>query len=82
MEDTTQNTKPNQQLTVAHTEQMFQMLQLLNKTNVSIESSSLDLKMVERLTYQNYTMWCKLMYVVFRGRGRLYHIIDEPSKST
>ena len=31
-------------------------------------------KITEKLTYNNYTKWCKLMQIAVDGRGRLSHI--------
>ena len=59
-------------------EQFFQMFQQFNKINQSNESTSPDLKIGEKLTYHNYTKWCKLIYIAIEGRGRLNHITAAP----
>ncbi|XP_057529817.1 uncharacterized protein LOC130808356 [Amaranthus tricolor] len=58
-------------------EQMFQMFQKLNKANNQTENPT-SLKISEKLTYHNYTKWCKLMHVAIGGRGRLSHITAGP----
>ena len=50
----------------------------MQKPNTTPESSSPDLKVAEKLNYQNYTTWCKLMQIALEGRGRLNHITDAP----
>ena len=83
MEGENPQTKPNQQLvTVAQMEQMFQYFQQLNKQNTSNEPSSTDLRIIKKLTYQNYTKWCKHIQIAIEGRGRLNHIIEAPPKPT
>ena len=77
----TNQTNPNQQIiTVAQLEQMFQMFQQMNKQNQTIESSSTELRVAEKLSYNNYTTWCKFMHTAIKGRGRLSHIIDVPPR--
>ncbi|XP_057518458.1 uncharacterized protein LOC130799377 [Amaranthus tricolor] len=82
MADENQNT--NQQLiSVAQMEQMFQYFQQLNKqTNSTNEPQTTDLRVAEKLTYHNYTKWCKLIQIAIEGRGRLSHIIDVPPEPT
>lgn len=47
-------TNPNQQLvTMAQMEHMFKMFQQMQKSNTTTETSSTDLKIAEKLTYQN-----------------------------
>ena len=61
-------------------EQMFQMFQKLNKMNDHIENPT-SIKISEKLTYHNYTKWCKLMHIAIGGRGRLSHITTGPPTS-
>ena len=64
-------------------EHMFRLFQQMNQNTQNSESS--ELKVAEKLTYQNYTKWCKLIYIAIEGRGRLNHITaapPEPSDST
>ena len=58
-------------------EQMFQMFQKLHKITNQTENPT-SLKISEKLTYHNYTKWCKLMHVAIGGRGRLNHITAGP----
>lgn len=75
----TNQINPNQQLiTVAQMEHMLHMIQQLNKQNQISETSSADLRVAEKLSYHNYTIWCKYMHIALEGRGRLNHIIDVP----
>ena len=46
----------------------------MNKTS-QIEPSAPDLKVAKKLTYHNYTRWCKLMHIAIQSRRRLDHII-------
>ena len=76
-EEQTQNTL----ISMEQLEQMFQMFQKLNKTNNQTENPT-SVKISEKLTYHNYTKWCKLMHVAIGGRGRgrgwLNHITAIP----
>ena len=59
---------------------MFQYFQQLTKqNNPTSEPQSTDLRVAEKLTYQNYTKWCKLIQIAIEGRGRLNHIIGTHS---
>ena len=58
-------------------EQMFQMFQKLNKTTRQTENPT-TVRISEKLTYHNYTKWCKLMHVAIGGRGWLSHITVAP----
>ncbi|CAO2817531.1 unnamed protein product [Amaranthus hypochondriacus] len=71
----------NQLLTMAQMEQVLRLFQQMNKTEQT-EPTTLDLKVSEKLTYHNYTMWCKLMHIAIDSRGRINHIIAVPLKST
>ena len=64
-------------MSIEQMEQMFQMFQKLNKVNNQTENPT-SIKISEKLTYHNYTKWCKLMHVAIGGRGRLSHIIAGP----
>ena len=64
MEDETQNKNQNNQqlISVAQMEQMFQYFQQLTKqNNPTSEPQSTNLRVAEKLKYQNYTKWCKLI---------------------
>ena len=62
---------------------MFQYFQQLTKqNNPTSETQSTDLRVAEKLTYHNYTKWCKLIQIAIEGRGRLNHIIDTPPEPT
>ena len=63
-------------------EHMFRLFQQMHKPNSTLETISLDLKLAEQLYYQNYTMWCKMMQIALKCRGRLSHIIDDPPSIT
>ena len=65
------------QKTLMSMEQMFQMFQKLYKVNNQIENPT-SIKISEKLTYHNYTKWCKLMHVAIGGRGWLSHITAGP----
>ena len=58
-------------------EQMFQMFQKINNSTNQTENPT-SFKISEKLTYHNYTKWCKLMHVAIGGRGRLSHITARP----
>ena len=72
-EEETQNTL----MSIEQLEQMFHMFQKLNKTNNQTGNPT-SVKISEKLTYHNYTKWCKLMHVAIGGRGRLSHITAVP----
>ena len=64
-------------------EQMFQYFQQLTKqNNPTSEPQSTYLRVAEKLTYQNYTKWCKLIQIAIERRERLNHIIDAPPELT
>ena len=67
----------NNPMSLEQLEQMFQMFQKLNKTHNQTENST-SVKISEKLTYHNYTKWCKLMHVAIGGQGRLSHITAAP----
>ena len=71
-------TNPNQLVTMEQMEQMFKLFQQMKKPNTNLETISPDLKLAEKLDYQNYTTWCKMMQIALECRGRLNHIIDDP----
>ena len=50
-----------QTISMEQLQTMFQMFQTLNKTIVTTENSRVCVS--ERLTYNNYTKWCKLMHI-------------------
>ena len=83
MENMNPKSETNQQIVIVeHLEQMLKMFQQMDKSNMSSEPVSLNIMVTEKLTYHNYTMWCKLMYNAIEGRGRLNHIIAAPLDST
>ena len=61
-------------------EQMFQMFQKFNKPNNPIENLS-TVQLSEKLNYNNYTKWSRLMQISINSRGRLNHITNEPPKT-
>ncbi|XP_057523858.1 uncharacterized protein LOC130803672 [Amaranthus tricolor] len=68
---------------MAQMEHVLRLFQQMNKTNKpepepEPEHSTPDLKVSEKLTYHNYTKWCKLMHIALDSRGRLKHIIAAP----
>ena len=71
----------NNPMSLEQLEQMFQMFQKLNKPHNQTENST-SVKISEKLTYNNYTKWCKLMHVAIGGRGRLSHITAAPPTSS
>ena len=77
MDDFSEEQTQKQVISMEQMEQMFQMFQKLNKTNNQTENTT-SVKISEKLTYHNYTKWCKLMHVAIRGRGRLSHITAAP----
>ncbi|XP_057546216.1 uncharacterized protein LOC130825160 [Amaranthus tricolor] len=75
-------TNPNQLITMEQMEHMLKLFQQLNKPNTNLETIPSELKLAEKLNYQNYTTWCKMMQIALERRGRLSHIIDEPANIT
>ena len=75
-------TNPNQIVTMEQMEHMFRLFQQMQKPNTNLETISPDLKLAEKLNYQNYTTWCKMMKIALECRGRLSHIIDDPPNIT
>ncbi|XP_057526492.1 uncharacterized protein LOC130805723 [Amaranthus tricolor] len=61
-------------------EQMFQMFPKLNKPNPTENLSTIQFS--EKLNYNNYTKWSRLMQIAINSRGKLNHITNEPSKIT
>ena len=87
--ENTENTgsKPNtetQIITMPQMEQMFHLFQKMNKENQNSDSSiaGSELRLTEKLNYNNYTKWCRLIYRAFEGRGRLRHITTAPPSTT
>ena len=60
-------------------EQMFKQMNIQTKPTV-IEFG--DLKVSEKLTFHNYTKWCRLIYIALEPRGRLHHITAKPPSPT
>ncbi|CAO2826180.1 unnamed protein product [Amaranthus hypochondriacus] len=79
-EPNTNTENPNQLLTMTQMEQVLRMFQQMNKPEQPEPMAPSDLKVSEKLTYHNYTMWCKLMHIAIDSRGRLNHIIVVPLK--
>ena len=75
-------TDPRQLITMEQMEHMFKLFQQLNKPNTTLETIPSELKLAEKLNYQNYTTWCKMMQIALECRGRLSHIIDESPNIT
>ena len=79
-------TDPNQQIVtmaqMEHIFKMFQQMQQKTNTNTTTEITPSDLRITEKLNYQNYITWCKLMQIAIEGRGHLSHITDAPPKPT
>ncbi|XP_057529718.1 uncharacterized protein LOC130808253 [Amaranthus tricolor] len=75
-------TNPNQIITMEQMEHMFRLFQQMQKPNTTLETISPDLKLAEKLNYQNYTTWCKMMQIALESRGRLSHIIDDPPNTS
>ena len=71
-------TDSKQLITMEQMEHMFKLFQQMHKPNTTLETISPDLKIAEKLTYQNYTTWCKMMQIALEYRGRLSHITDNP----
>ena len=72
-----------QTLIMAQMEHVLRLFQQMNKTHKpelepELEHSIPDLKVSEKLTYHNYTKWCKLMHIALDSRGWLKHIIAAP----
>ena len=63
-------------------EKNFHLFQKINKENRSSDSSASKLRVAEKLNYQNYTKWCKLIRIAIEGQGRLNHIIAGPPSTT
>ena len=61
---------------------MFQLFQQIQKNNQATEPSTPELKVAEKLNYQNYTKWCRLMHIAIEGKGRLSHITASPPQPT
>ena len=73
------DTNTNQQIiTFEQMGHMFKLFERMHKPNTQIETVSPDLKVAEKLNYQNYTTWCKMMHIAIGARGRLSHITDAP----
>ena len=77
MDDFSEEQTQKQVISMEQMEQMFQMFQKLNKTTNQTKNPT-TVKILEKLTYHNYTKWCKLMHVAIGGRGRLSHITTAP----
>ena len=75
-------TDPKQLITMEQMEHMFKLFQQMHKPNTTLETISPYLKLIEKLNYQNYTTWCKMMQIALECRGRLSHIIDDPPSIT
>ena len=71
-------TDPKQLITMEQVEHMFKLFQQMHKPNTTLETISPELKLAEKLTYQNHTTWCKMMQIALECRGRHSHIIDDP----
>ena len=80
MDESVNETMQNQMFTMEQMEQMFQMFQKLNKPNPTENLSTIQLS--EKLNYNNYTKWSRLMQIAINSRGKLNHITNEPSKIT
>lgn len=64
MDETNQNPNTNQQIiTNDQMEHMFLLLLQMNRTTRNSDLSAPKLKVAEKLNYQNYTNWCKLIYI-------------------
>ena len=63
-------------------EQIFQIFQQMNKNNKPSEPVSIDLKVAEKLTYHNYTTWCRMMHIEIKSRGMLDHLTTSPPSNT
>ena len=63
-------------------EQMFKLFQQMQKNNPNIESATSELKIAEKINYQNYTKWCRLKQIAIKRKGRLSHITDTPPQPT
>lgn len=61
---------PNQQLVIM--EQMIKLFQEMQKTNNTIETIPADLKIGEKLTYEDYNSWCKMMQIAI-GTSQPHH---------
>uniref|UniRef100_A0A803M0T0 Retroviral polymerase SH3-like domain-containing protein n=1 Tax=Chenopodium quinoa TaxID=63459 RepID=A0A803M0T0_CHEQI len=60
-------------------EQMFQLFQKLHKNPNNPEAGTPQtVRVAEKLNFNNYTKWCKLMHIAIGGRGRLNHITANP----
>ena len=70
-----------QMISMDQVEQTFQLFQNPNKQSTSTENPTSMVKITEKLTYNNYTKWCKLMQIAIGGRGRLSHITAAPVAS-
>ena len=75
-------TDSKQLITMEQMEHMFKLFQQMHKPNTTIETVSPELKIAEKLTYQNYTTWCKMIQIALECRGHLSHIINEPPNIT
>ena len=75
-------TDPKQLITMEQMEHMFRLFQQMHKPNTTLETISPYLKLIEKLNYQNYTTWCKMMQIALECRGRLSRIIDDPPSIT
>ena len=80
MAEPVNETTQNQLFTVEQMEQMFQMFLKLNKPNPTENLSTIQLS--EKLNYNNYTKWSRLMQIAISSRGKLNHITNEPCKIT
>ena len=75
-------TDQKQLITMEQMEHMFRLFQQMHKPNTTLETISPNLKLAEKLNYQNYATWCKMMQIALKCGGRLSHIIDDPPSIT
>ena len=80
MDESVNETMQNQMFTMEQMEQIFQKFQKLNKPNPTENVSTIQLS--EKLNYNNYTKWSRLMHIAINSRGKLNHITNESLKIT
>ena len=72
-------------ISVTQMEQIVQQIFKQINTNIHTKTThteTAELRVTEKLTYHNYTTWCKHISIAFESRGRLSHITAAPPSPT
>ena len=72
-------------ISVTQMEQIVQQIFKQINTNIHTKTThteTAELRVTEKLTYHNYTTWCKHISIAFESQGRLSHITAAPPSPT